>query len=379
MRVVEVTQRYPPALGGVELHVATIARSLRSLGHDVEIITTDLARDRPFSRLPPGEVPEPFPVRRHRAIRGFPAPHGLGIVAPGMAVDLFASRADVVHAHAFGMAPTWIAAAVRRLRGTPLAIETHMDAGRGTPGWWTYARSVARLTLRPADRVVVQTRAETALVTALGVRPERIVRIPDGIDLTEFEGIGPHESPAPPTILFVGRLYPEQKGLVPLLRAFALIPPELGLRLRLIGEDWGGRATIERLAEEHGFRDRLTLTGPLPRPELLREYARADLFVLPSLFEPYGIVLMEAMAAGLPIVASRVGGIPEVVEDGTNALLVPPGNPGELARAIELLAGDRAKRQSFAKAGRDRVQQFSWTRVIPQWVRLFEQMRESGP
>jgi glycogen(starch) synthase len=377
VRVIEVTQRYPPALGGVEIHVESIARALHAKGHHVEIVTTDLARDRPFARLPPGPAREPFPVRRHRAFRLFPAPHGLGIVAPGMALDLLSARADVVHAHAFGMAPSRMGAWVRRIKPTPLVIETHADTGRGTPGWWAYARAVTRWTLRPADRIVVQTRSEEELLLALGAAPDRIARIPDGIDLNEF-----HDGHARPpsaecrTVLFVGRLYPEQKGLDPLIRAFARLPVELGLRLRLVGEDWGGRALVARLARSLGVEDRVTMTGPVSRQELLREYSNADLFVLPSLFEPYGIVLTEAMAAGLPIVASRVGGIPEVVGEGEDALLCPPADPVALADAIEQLARDGALRSRFAEAGLQRVQQFSWDRVIPQWIRLFESVVE---
>ncbi|MFI5413486.1 MAG: glycosyltransferase family 4 protein, partial [Candidatus Lutacidiplasmatales archaeon] len=230
-----------------------------------------------------------------------------------------------------------------------------------------------RMTLRPADRVVAQTRSEVTLLASWGVEPDRIALISDGIDLSEFAGMPARiERRDPPTLLFVGRLYPEQKGLDPLLRAFARIPADLGLRLRLVGEDWGGARVVARLAEELGVRDRVTLTGPLPRTELLGEYARADLFVLPSLFEPYGIVLMEAMAAGLPIVASRVGGIPEVVAEGENALLCAPNDPAALADALERLVRDRALRERFARAGRKRVERFSWTRVIPQWVGLFE-------
>ncbi|MCI4366013.1 MAG: glycosyltransferase family 4 protein [Thermoplasmata archaeon] len=380
MRVLEVTQRYPPALGGVEIHVQAIARGLRDRGHSVEIATTDLARDRPFSRFRTPPSLEPIPVRRHRAFRVLPAPHGLGIVAPGMGLDLLTSRVDVVHAHAFGMAPTWFAATARRLRSTPLVIETHADAGRGTPGSRTYARAVARLTLRPADRIVAQTTIESDLLRSLGVDPGKIARIPDGLDLAEFAGVP--VSARPPecrTILFVGRLYPEQKGLDPLVRAMAALPPDFELQLRLVGEDWGGEALVRRLAQELGVTDRVSLTGPLARSELLGEYARADLFVLPSLFEPYGIVLTEAMAAGLPIVASRVGGIPEVVADGENALLCPPNDPVALAGAIERLARDGELRARFARAGRERVQQFSWSRVIPEWVRLFEQVLEQRP
>ncbi len=379
MRIQEVTQRYPPALGGVEIHVEAIARALAARGHEVAIVTTDLERDRPFSRFARPPPPSPS-VRRHRAVRLLPAPHGLGIAAPGMLLDLLGPPADVVHAHAFGMAPTWFASLARRLRSTPLILEPHADAGRGTSGSRAYARAVARLTLRPADRIVAQTRSETALLAGLGVAAERIVRIPDGIDLTEFEGIGgPRRSGSGGlTVLFVGRLYPEQKGLEPLVRSWALLPSELDLNLRIVGDDWGGRRLVETRARELGVSDRITLTGPLPRSDLLQEFSRADLFVLPSLFEPYGIVLTEAMAAGLPIVASRVGGVPEVVAEGENALLVPPGDPAALAAAMEELARDDRRRTAFSRAGRTRVESFSWTRVIPQWERLFEEVAGGG-
>jgi glycosyltransferase involved in cell wall biosynthesis len=373
MRVLEVTQRYPPALGGVEIQVEAIARALAALGHGVEVVTTDLARDRPFTRFARTRSDEPFPVRRHRAFRTVPAPHGLGIIAPGMAADLLGARADIVHAHAFGMAPTWLAAGARRVRSIPLVVETHADAGRGTSGWRAYARAIVRLTLRPADRVVAHTRLEAELLTSLGVLPERVTVIPDGIDLTEFAR-PPVRTPSSEglTLLFVGRLYPEQKGLVPLVHALAQVPPQLRLRLRLVGEDWGGEALVMRLARGLGVEDRVVLTGPLSRAQLLGEYARADIFVLPSLFDSTPIVLLEAMAAGLPIVATRVGGIPEVLAEGENALLCPPNDPVALADALERLAREEGLRERFSRAGRERVERFSWARVLPQRISLFE-------
>jgi glycosyltransferase involved in cell wall biosynthesis len=380
MRVVEATQRYPPALGGVETVVEAIARGLFARGHSVEIVTTDVARERPFTRLSVEPRNEPFPVRRHRGFRTLPLPHGLGIVAPGMARDLWTVRADIVHAHAFGVAPTWLASFARRFREIPLVIETHADAGRGTSGSRAYARAVARLTLWRADRIVVHTRIEENLMASLGVDPSRLVLIPNGLDLAEFAGATPRVHRAGSiTILFVGRLSAEQKGLEPLLRAFAQLPRDSGTRLRLVGQDWGGQALVVRLARELGVQDRVVLTGPLPRVELVHEYANADLFVLPSLFEPYGIVLAEAMAAGLPIVASRVGGIPEVVAEGENALLCPPNDPGALAAALDRLARDASLRTRMGQAGVERVRQFAWDRILPRWIDLFESVIAQGP
>ncbi|MGP8073388.1 MAG: glycosyltransferase family 4 protein [Thermoplasmata archaeon] len=377
MRVLEVTQRYPPALGGVEIQVQTIARGLSARGHTVEVVTTDLARDRPFTLLPTRPNPELFEVRRHRAVRWFPAPHGLGIGAPGMALDVLTADVDVVHAHAFGAAPTWYAALARRLRSTPLVIETHADAGRGTSGTGTYGRLVTRGTLTVADRIVAHTQLEADLLTSWGADRGRIAIIPNGVDLREFAQLPPRDpSRTGMTVLFVGRLYPEQKGLIPLVRGFARTPRELDLRLRIVGEDWGGLVPVLQLARELGVSDRVVATGALSRSDLLREYASADLFVLPSLFEPFGIVLLEAMAAGLPIVASRVGGVPEVVQEGENALLVPPNAPDELGGALAQLGGDPSLRARFSAHGREWVQKFSWDQILPQWIALFERMAE---
>ena len=376
MRLLEVTHRYPPALGGVEIQVEAIARGAAARGDCVTVVTTDLARDRPLERLSPSEAPSSVVVRRHRAVRWIPAPHGLGIVAPGMAADLLRLPADVVHAHAFGMAPTWLAALARRVRNGSLVIETHFDSGRGTPGWRAYARAVTRLTLHRADRVVAHTRLESDLLVSLGVPAEKLVRISNGLDLSEFSGFGvARPGVGPPTILFVGRLAVAQKGLVPLLRAFASLPHELSsARLRLVGQDWGGRTVVSQLARSLGVADRVELAGAVPRAQLLQEYARADVFVLPSLFDCTPVVLMEAMAAGLPIVATRVGGVEEVVTEGLDSVLCAPNDPGGLASSLSGLLSDPAKRRRLGEAGQHGAQRFSWAQVLPKWFSLFDSL-----
>ena len=145
------------------------------------------------------------------------------------------------------------------------------------------------------------------------------------------------------TIICVGRLSPE-KGQAGLLRAFAKLRakhPEL--RLRLVG-DGPDRASLEALAKELGLSDAVMFAGRLPEEDTLAEIARADLLVLPSFMEGLPIVLMEAMAVGVPVIASRVAGIPELVEDDETGLLFTPSNWDELASRIDLLLGDEALR-----------------------------------
>ena len=175
------------------------------------------------------------------------------------------------------------------------------------------------------------------------------------------------------TGLFVGRLDQEQKGLEPLVRSLAILPRSVPFRLRLVGEDWGGAEVVQRLARTLGVADRVTLVGRLPRAELLAEYARADLLVLPSLFEPFGIVLLEAMAAGLPVIASRVGGIPEVVADGVTGLLVEPGNASELASAVLRFAESPSLRARMGSRGRERVRSYSWEVLVPRILAVYRE------
>ena len=377
LRVLQLTQRFPPAIGGVEEHVLHLSRGLRQAGVDVEVVTTDLRRDIPFERLPPSGDAYGFPVRRHRARKFAEVPHGLGIAAPAMLLDALASRPDVLHAHAYGSFPTWAASLARSLDGATLVITPHSDRGGPTLSKRTFDRIAPRFTLRRAARVICLTRQEAHHLVTLGVDEDRIAVIPNGVDLGEFHDLADHRDAGLGTTgLFVGRLDSSQKGLGILVRALAALPHAAGLRLRLVGEDWGASEALLRLASRHGVRDRLALVGPVPRAHLLREYARADFLVLPSLFEPFGIVLLEAMAAGIPVVASRVGGIPEVVVDGDTGLLVEPGDAEALASAMLRLAESPALRARLGTRGRKRACSYAWDHLVPRILAVYREAAE---
>ncbi len=377
MKVLELTQRFPPAIGGVEEHVYHLARGLWQAGDDVEVLTTDLLRDTPFARLQSIPTTDGVAVTRVRAWKLFEAPHGLGVAAPSMLRAALKRHPEILHAHGYGYFPTFAGSLGTALDGSALVITPHSDAGRPSRAKRMFDSIVPKLTLDRAHHVIAVSRHEAAHLTTLGVSAERISVIPNGIDLSEFESLNPtRRNGSPLTGLFVGRVYPSQKGLETLMSAAALLPRPASVRFRIVGEDWGGTSLLLRLAEQFGVRDQFTFTGRLDRRALLEEYANADFLVLPSYFEPFGIVLLEAMAAGLPVIASRVGGIPEVVMDGESGLLVAPGDTRSFAEAILRLSQDESLRTALGRKGRARAKGFAWASIVPEIRKLYSRTLE---
>lgn len=374
MRALELTQRFPPALGGVENHVWHLAEGLRTRGVDVEVFTTDLQKDIPVQRLPPGGPRFPYPVRRFRTVKFADLPHALGNVAPAMLSGVLAGRWDVLHAHAYGYFPTFAAAMSKILERSALVITPHSDPGRPTPEKRAFDRLVPLVTLRRANRVIALTPREARYLESLGVAPEQIVVIPNGVDMNEFAPVPAASRDGDDIrILFAGRCYPEQKGLHVLLDAMALLRDDSRIRLHVVGEDGGGHAVVRSMARSHGIEDRITLIGRVDRPRLIEEFRAADIFVLPSLFDSLPIAILEAMASGLPVVATRVGGVPDIVEDERTGLLVEPGDAEALAEALRRLAGDASARKEMGQRGLERARQFSWEEILPRIQRVYEE------
>ena len=354
-----------------------LAEGLVRAGVDVQVLTTDLMRDTPFTRFATTPPHCDFPVARVRAWKFLDAPHGLGIVAPAMFRRTMASGADVVHAHGYGYFPTFAASFGTALDGAALVVTPHSDAGRPTWAKRLFDGLVPSLTLKRAHRVISVSQHEAYHLRRLGVRADKIRVVPNGVNLSEFAGLAEARRPADSvTGLFVGRIDPDQKGLVTLVRSIALLPHAVPIQIRLVGEDWGGTVLLKALAERLGISNRIVFVGKLERRALISEYAKADFLVLPSLFEPFGIVLLEAMAAGLPVIASNVGGIPEVVADGDSGVLVEPGNPGALADAILRLCQDERRRREMGRDGKVRASRYAWESVTPQIHAVYQQALE---
>ena len=336
------------ALGGLQNHASAITEDLDGRGHVQEIVTAY----RPGApRLEPWADRATVhrlgvPVRRMRQLWAPPAVAALARL--GRVVD-------VVHAHqGEDIAVLALARFVAALHGLPLVVTVHCSVRHTLSGLDTRSRLVRglgapfeRRVLPKAGAVLVLTEAMRNLVIADGLDPSRVSVVPLGIDLDRFRPSPPGVD-SPPTIVYVGRLA-RAKGVDVLLEALAAMPRR-DVILRLIG-DGPERAALERQARHLGIAPRVRFVGALPAADVPCVAAPSHVLVLPSRYEELGRVNVEGMAMGLPVVATRIGGIPELVRDQVNGLLVQPEDPRELSIAIDRVLTDRVLAARLAAAG----------------------------
>ena len=346
MRIVFLTGIWPPDVGGPATHGPDFARFLRDRGHKVEVVT--------MGDTAPSERPVPV----HWVRRDLPFVARYPLVACQAA--LRARRADVIYATATYAAAAAASAAARRplvaklvsdpayerawryglFRGT---LEEFQSAG----GPRLLALKRLRVTsLRRARRIVVPSRylADVAAGWGLGRPIEVLVNpAPPPTDVVPDQF-------APGTFVYVGRLA-SQKGLPVALAALVEVP---AARLLVVG-DGPERGALEARVRELALGDRVTFAGSRSRDEVLRALAGSRAAVLPSLWENLPHAAVEALSVGAPVVATAVGGVPEVIHDDENGLLVPPGDVAALAAALQRMLSDDQLRDRLAAGAKPSV------------------------
>jgi glycogen synthase len=403
MRIGILTNEYPPNVyGGAGVHVEYLTRELAALDngrHVVRVLAFGEQVERSPTLVVDGVQP---PVRiaaqdlRHAKLFDTLTQN---LVMSGMASDL-----DIVHCH------TWYShfagCLVKYLQDVPLVLTTHsLEPHRPWKveqlGSAYHASSwLERTAYQNADGVVAVSSAMKHDVESIyHVDPARVTIIHNGIDLEQYR---PRPDPAvlarygirsdAPFVLFVGRIT-RQKGIIHLVNAIRHMRPGIQVVLCAGAPDTPEIAAemteaVER-ARAQSQHDIIWIQEMLPKDRVIALYTEAAIFVCPSVYEPFGIINLEAMACETPVVASAVGGIPEVVEHGETGLLVTPEaisatdveprNPDQfsrdLATAVNVLLDDPAMRKAMAAKARQRVeQQFSWTSIARQTLAFYEEL-----
>jgi alpha-maltose-1-phosphate synthase len=380
LRVALLTREYPPEVyGGAGVHVTYLARELASL---VDLTVHCQGADRPdaVAHRPWDQLAD--------------ANQALRVISADLSMAAGASSAGLVHSH------TWYANLAGHLAamlyGIPHVMTMHsLEALRPWKaeqlgGGYAVSTWCERVSAGAASAVIAVSEGMRAdILTAYPeISAERIRVIRNGIDTTEYapdprtdvlERYGVDLSR--PYVIFVGRIT-RQKGVPVLLRAASALVPEAQLVLLA-----GQADTPEQLAEVTELVDGLKASRSgvlwipemLPKHEVIQLLSHAAVFAIPSVYEPLGIVNLEAMACGTAVVGSRTGGIPEVVADGETGLLVPPGDAEALAAALNAVLRDPERARAMGQAGRKRaIAEFGWPAIAAQTAALYAELVGKG-
>ena len=399
MRVLIVSNTYPPAdISGVGALVWELAHRLGPAGHHVRVLT----------REAPGD--DPYAVGTGGGKMGYPFRAALRFLSLARR-----ERYDLVHVHesdgVFVVLAWWLCRLLRMAPGRPRLVSTLQVSYRRERLCVRPISDGEGVVSRPTsdERVFARFRAPAhalfgRIIASLSdalVAPSRVTRselvedyggrgvyvIENGIDpsivaydesrhreVAAAEGASEGAGTEPVTLLYVGRLR-TRKAVAVLLEAIRrLIDEGEEAELVVIG---GGEQLDElrRRAAALALDDACRFLGPLPRAEVVGWYVRADVYCLPSIYEGFPVAILEAMAAGLPVVSTTVSGIPEAVEHGTTGLLVPPEDADALAGALRRLVCDASLRRSMGLAGRQRVMEhFTIDTIAERYLALWHNL-----
>jgi glycosyltransferase involved in cell wall biosynthesis len=362
MRIGFYTFSFLPIVGGAEILLHGLAESLTERGHEVTLWA-------PTVRGKDNRVAARYRLCRYA--RPSSKRFGTRQTLPRLLLETWGRRPHVLHCH--GAYPAgFVGAAFKRLTGTPLVIRPH--GSDILPGEWIdrdpRLAERMRRALLTADVVVAQGDSLAERLRGLGVPAGRLRIIHNGVRLP---GAEPDPLPHEPSLLAMGSLAPK-KGFDVLLQAFRLVRQRVPeARLTIAGDGPEGPRLVA-LASALGIADAIAFPGVVTGEAKPALFACARAFVSSSRREPFANANLEAMAAGRPIVATRVGGNVEMVEDEVSGFLVEPEDPDGMAKAILRLLEDRERTAVMGRAARQRAEAFSWDEMVSRYEALYREL-----
>lgn len=386
MKICMLTWELPPRIvGGIARHCSGLAKALASLGHDVHVFTLD------FPGAPEYEKVEGVKVYRTVTELGHP-----NFLTWALLFNHFLEKRmadvsrevefDILHAHDWLTATAGIS--FKHQTKKPLVVTVHStEVGRaqglhnpdslaidGIEWWAAYE----------ANKVVVTSGSmKGELGDHFHLPWEKVEVIANGISLEKFQessidrqsirgryGVGPNEK----LVLCVGRLVP-QKGIEHLIRAVPMIVERFAeAKCVIVGEGWL-RDYLERIARFTGQQWKTRFTGFIPDSDLVALVKSADVLVVPSIYEPFGIVALEGMAAGVPVVASQIGGLAEVIEHDRTGIIVYAKNPQSIAWGVNRVLSDPGHAEWLTRNAKETVQKaYSWEAIARKTVEVYKEV-----
>jgi len=384
MKICMLTWEFPPRIvGGIARHCYGLAKALTHSGHEVHVITLD------FPGTPSYEEVDGVKVYRTATELGHP-----NFVTWALLFNHFMEKRvadlnqlvsfDLVHVHDWLTAPVGVS--FKHYTKKPMVVTVHSTeygrSGLHTPEsysidgieWWS--------TYEASKVIVTSSSMKREICEHFRLPQEKVEIIPNGIDLTRYwasvdrwsvrsrYGVQPNEK----LVLCVGRLVP-QKGIEHLIRAVPIITrhyPEA--KFIIVGDGWL-KDHLEGVAQSTRHRWKIKFTGFLPDQEVVALTTSADVLVVPSVYEPFGIVALEGMAAGVPVVVSQVGGLAEVIAHDRTGVFVYPEKPESIAWGVGRVLSDPGHAMWLTQNAREMIQKtYSWETIAMKTVKVYEEV-----
>ena len=396
MKILQIIPRFLPTTGGSPIHVYEISKQLIKLGHGVAVVTTismhnkdirGFSTGRPFTlkttcpALPSFEVADGIRIYRFKPIFLF----WMHMINPSMFIFLLRNihKYDVVHAHVYMGAESDMAAIICRLRKIPFIFTAHdlLSTQCGTINLLKnlYDKTIGRYTLNTAKKLIALTQENKKQYELLGVPENKIVVIPNGVDYEKFDGLIKSKellkSVGNPdkVILFVGRLL-KYKGAQDIIKAIPeIIKDYPNTKFIFVGEDQGYKKELIKLATNLDVFDKCVFTGRVNEKELLRYYSIADAFILPSTGEGFGLVALEAIVSGTPVILASTGGLKHIVSEiGGYPLDMTSDVPEQIAENVKKVFFDPEIKKEIEREKEVIKRDYTWKRVAEMTEKVYE-------
>ena len=375
MKILQVVPFFTPARGGSAIVPYNLSKHLAKRGHEVTVFTTDFEFDEEYAKSLDGVRVVPF----HCIVN-----MGLMLISPTMKRQLKKEIRDfdVIHMHNFRSYQNIVAHHYAKKYGVPYMLQAH---GSVLPFFqkqrlkklydWVWGYRI----LKDASKVIALTKMEVEQNKKMGVDGDEIEIVPNGIDLSEYENLPKRGefrrkysiSDDEKIILYLGRIH-KIKGIDLLVEAFLDLAKELdGIKLVIVGPDDGFLSALKKRIEDLKIGDRILFTGPLYERDKLEAYVDADVYVLPSVYEIFGITVLEACDCGTPVIVTDRCGIADIV-DGKIGHVVEY-DKDQLRDAIFKILSDEELRRRFGEEGRRLVgEEFGWDTIVRKIEGIYE-------
>lgn len=382
MKIAQICFRFG-APGGVESHVYHISKELIRRGHEVTVFTSDLYSEEPWKKLEKThDELNGLKIKRLNVYKNL-LPMLKMPIMPDVISELIKSNADIYHAHSHRYAHLLLVSLAHRITNVPFIVTTHYHPPETKENIWKqFQLKMGDIVFknevyRYASKIITMTDMEKNYLK--NITPiEKCVTIPAGISLLDWENIPDgclfreKYRIKEPFVLYAGRLA-SNKGLRYLVEAARIVTKNNNVKFVFVGEDWGEKEKLINLADKLGIKDKTIFTGYIDSFEIYKSAFNAcEVFVLPSEWEAFGIVLLEAMICRKPVIGTNVGGIPAIVQPGKNGFIVPYGDAASLASCIIKLLQEKDLRTKFGENGRELViQKYTWPKVVDMIEKLY--------